>query len=147
MASREPIVTRSVVTDELAAFPIDPNWIIEGTPQARARRLSFPLDGTLSAMVWDCSAGRFDWHYGADEVIQILDGEVEITSSSGLTTTLRRGDVVYFPGDQIVRWYVAEHVRKITLSSTRISTFRRLAQRMPFARRVVRRIRAARARA
>ena len=37
---------------ELAPNPINPAWIIEGNPQARAKRLAESADGTSSVMAW-----------------------------------------------------------------------------------------------
>ena len=148
MPSREPFVVRSVASDDdLAPAPIDPSWIIEGTPQARSRRLALPDDGTVGVTLWECTAGRFDWHYNADEFVEILAGEVEVTPPGGSPTMLRKGDVVWFPGGQIVRWHVPEYVKKMQLNSTKMSTVRELAHRVPFARRLVHGLRSARVRA
>ena len=78
MALLEPDVIRSVsTTDDLAPDPMDPSWILEGNPQTRSRRLFLSPDRTISAVLWDSTAGKFDWHYGMDEIIQIVDGEAE----------------------------------------------------------------------
>jgi uncharacterized protein len=143
MAVLEPDVVRSVATTEdLAPDPMDPSWILEGNPQARSRKLFLSPDRTISAILWDCSAGRFDWHYGTDEIIQIVDGEAELTFPSGTVTVVRPGDVVYFPGAQVVRFNVPKYVRKVALYSSHASLPRRLARRIPFARQIVRNIRA-----
>lgn len=139
----EPDVIRSVsTTDDLAPDPMDPSWILEGNPQTRSRRLFLSPDRTISAILWDSTAGKFDWHYDFDEIIQIVDGEVELTFPSGTVTTVRPGDVVYFPGAQIVRFNVPTYVRKVALYSSHASLPRRLARRVPFARRFVQKVRA-----
>lgn len=148
MPSRDPVVVRSVAADDdLAPAPIDPSWIIEGTPVARSRRLALPDEGTVGATLWECTAGRFDWHYNSDEFVEILAGEVEVTPPGGSPTTLRKGDVVWFPGGQVVRWHVPEYVKKLQLNSTKMSTARELAHRVPFAKRLVHGLRATRVRA
>jgi uncharacterized cupin superfamily protein len=43
---------------ELAPNPINPAWIIEGNPQARAKRLAESADGASSVMAWSCTPGR-----------------------------------------------------------------------------------------
>ncbi len=139
----EPDVVRSVATtDDLAPDPMDPSWILEGNPQARSRKLFLSPDRTISAILWDCSAGRFDWHYGTDEIIQIVDGEAELTFPSGTVTIVRPGDVVYFPGAQIVRFNVPNYIRKVALYSSHASLPRRLARRIPGARRLAHKVRA-----
>jgi len=54
---------------ELFDDPIRPQWIIEGTPQARSKRLAQSADGTSMIMAWSCTAGRFEWHYAVDETV------------------------------------------------------------------------------
>jgi uncharacterized cupin superfamily protein len=145
MPSKEPALAPSIASDdELVPAPLDPTWIVEGTPQARARPLALSDDGTIYASLWETSAGRFDWHYGRDEIIHILEGEAELTSESGLVITIRRGDMVWFPAGHIVHWYVPEYIKKVALFSAPVSLPRRLAQRIPFARRVVHKLRASR---
>ena len=147
MPSKEPALARSIASDDdLAPAPLDPSWIIEGTPVARARPLGISDDGTISASLWECTGGpaRFEWHYGRDEIIHILEGEAELTSESGSVVTVRRGDMVWFPKGHIVHFYVPVYLKKVALFSSPVSSPRRLAQRIPFARRIVHRLRAAR---
>jgi uncharacterized cupin superfamily protein len=147
MPSNEPAIAREVATAEsLAPAPINPSWIVEGAPEARSRTLSLLPDGTIKAVIWDCTAGRFDWRYGGDEIIHILEGEAELTSSKGSTTVVRPGDVVHFASGSVVHWHVPVYVKKIALYSIHVPLPRRLAQRIPMARRVVHIVRAARTR-
>lgn len=147
MSSTRGVIVRYMASDDdLAPAPIDPAWIVEGTPQARARALSFAADGTIDASLWACSAGRFNWHYDRDEAIHILDGEAEVTSPDGVATTIRPGDIVYFSGGQVVPWHVPEHVTKVAFRSRHASLPRRVFKRLPLARRAVHMLRAHRAR-
>jgi uncharacterized cupin superfamily protein len=142
MPSRDPVVARSIVTaDDLPPSPIDPSWIIEGDPKPRARRLALDEDRTVSAILWDCTTGRFNWHYGSDEIVEILDGEVELTFPSGVVQTVRKGDMIYFPGGQVVQFNVPTYLRKVTHYSSRASLARRLIRRLPMVRRVARIVR------
>ena len=145
---KAPIVLRSIATDDdLDPRPIDPEWLLDGTPQTRARSLPFFADNSsLFGTIWETTAGRFEWHYGSDELVAILEGEVEITPPTGEPFTLRRGDLVFFPGGQIMHWHVPVYVKKLAIDAVRPS-LRRLAARIPFARRVVGRVRAIRGRA
>jgi uncharacterized cupin superfamily protein len=146
MPSKDPIVLPSIATDDdLVAAPIDPSWILEGNPQARARRLGFVDGSTLFATIWETTPGRFWWSYGTDELVTILDGEVEITPNGDAAPfTLRQGDVVFFPGGQRLQWHVRVHVKKLAINAVQTSLIRQLATRVPFARQVVRRLRAGR---
>ena len=51
----EPILFAAPADIELAPDPIRPNWIIEGKPEARSRRLAESADGTSSVMAWSCT--------------------------------------------------------------------------------------------
>ena len=43
----------------LAPAPIEPGWIVEGRPEARATELARSGDGTSVVVAWSCTAGRF----------------------------------------------------------------------------------------
>jgi uncharacterized protein len=145
--SKAPIVVRSIATDDdLAPRPIHPEWLRDGTPRTRARSLPFTDDASLFGTIWETTAGRFEWHYGSDELVAILEGEVEITPPTGEPFTLRRGDLVFFPAGQIMHWHVPVYVKKLAIDAVRPS-LRRFAARIPFAQRVFHRLRAIRGRA
>src|SRR4051812_28744949 len=46
---------------ELEPNPIEPDWVHDGSPQARSRLLSRSADGLAMTMEWDCTAGEFEW--------------------------------------------------------------------------------------
>jgi hypothetical protein len=93
--------------------PIEPSWILSGEPRARAGSHSRNTDGWAETLHWDCTAGRFRWHFGWEETVVILEGEVRVTDAAGTETTLRAGDVAYFPADSWFTWEVGQYVRKI----------------------------------
>jgi uncharacterized cupin superfamily protein len=109
----KPVVFAVPADLELKSSPIPPEWIIEGNPQARARRLSGSTDTTSSTVVWVCSAGRFHWNYSVDETLYITSGEVHVTNEKGEVRRLVAGDTVYFPAGSRSIWYVPREVRKI----------------------------------
>ena len=142
MPSKQPVVIRSIATDQdVEPAPIDPTWLRDGKPEARARRLTLLDDSGLSATLWQSTAGRFDWHYGSDELVYILGGEVEITSRGGDPFTARQGDVFFVPGGSVLHWNVRDHVKKLVVNPVQIPLLRRLATRIPVARWAVRRMR------
>lgn len=104
-----------VHVDELAMkpAPIDPSWIIEGTPVARYAPLATGSDTYASTAVWDCTAGRFNWYFGGDEAVYILEGEVVVTAPTGESRWLRGGDTAYFPAGTWFVWNVPAYVRKV----------------------------------
>lgn len=97
----------------LEPSPIEPSWILAGNPVARAGSHSRNLDGWAETMHWECTAGKFRWHYGWEETVVILEGEVRVTDTAGKVTALRSGDVAYFPAGSWFTWEVDRYVRKI----------------------------------
>jgi uncharacterized cupin superfamily protein len=97
---------------EMEAQPINPNWIEEGEPKARAFCAVRSDDGSVQSGEWDCTAGRFHWTYYEDEIIRILEGEAMI-EVDGQFRSCRPGDTIFFPLGQTVRWHVPNYVRKI----------------------------------
>jgi uncharacterized protein len=100
---------------ELIADPIRANWIIEGTPRAHSACLARSADRTSSAVVWSCTAGRFNWNYAVDETLYIISGEALITNENGEAQRLRPGDVAYFPAGSRTIWHVPHEVRKVAM--------------------------------
>jgi uncharacterized protein len=98
---------------ELLPAPIPPHWIIEGTPQARSKRLAMSADGTSSVMAWSCTPGRFRWHYNIDETLHIISGEIFVTDENGVSRRLGPGDMVFFPAGSTSLWHVTKDVRKL----------------------------------
>lgn len=97
----------------LRSSPINPAWIREGTPKARNAELSRSHDGTASTMVWDCTAGRFEWFYDFDETIHFLEGNVTIESDTMPARHFGPGDVLFLPKGSHARWHVPTYIRKL----------------------------------
>nr|WP_165937870.1 cupin domain-containing protein [Methylobacterium segetis] len=103
----------SVTTVELKPAPIEPSWIREGRPVARNATLSRSADGMASTLVWDCTAGTFDWFYDIDETIYFLEGSATISDGHAPPKTFRAGDVLFLPRGAVCRWQVETYVRKV----------------------------------
>jgi uncharacterized cupin superfamily protein len=97
----------------LGACPIEPSWITEGNPVATSTTLWRSADGMATTLVWQCTPGKFDWHYDIDETIHILEGSVVLECDSFGPTRYGPGDVVYFKNGAHAKWHVVEQVRKI----------------------------------
>ena len=102
----------SVDEFELALSPVDPDWILEGTPVAKSREWATSSDGTVTMAMWSCTAGTFRWNFTCDELVHILEGEVVVTDADGSVLTLRPGDAALFPAGSWTTWHVPEFVRK-----------------------------------
>ena len=75
--------------------------------------LSWSADGSASTIVWQCTEGRFDWHYDFDETILILEGSIILESDTLAPTRYGPGDVILFRNGAHARWYVEGHVKKL----------------------------------
>lgn len=105
----------SPATIELEPAPIPQEWVLSGTPVARSRNLSRSPDLTSSIVVWDCTAGRFQWHYHQDETILGVSGEAFLLSENGEELRFGPGDVGFFPAGTTRTWRVAGQFRKVAV--------------------------------
>jgi uncharacterized protein len=113
----------------LKADPIPAEWIREGTPTARRKLLVGSSDNLASTHMWDCTAGRFDWHYeGDDEVIYVVDGSVVIEDEAGARRRLDAGDTFLFPAGSTFHWTIPHYIRKIAFMRAPLSRKMRLAK-------------------
>ncbi len=113
--SRQIALASAAAMADLKPSPISTDWIISGTPAARAKLLAKSYDGTSYVMVWECSAGRFKWHYLEDETVTITSGEVFITTNNGEERRLGQGDMAFFPAGTSCEWRVDNRVRKVAV--------------------------------
>jgi uncharacterized cupin superfamily protein len=97
---------------ELEPAPIKSDWILEGKPHARNRLIFKSDDGTSWTMIWDCTAGLFNWFYLYDETVHVLEGKVVVTTATG-SRTIAAGDAIFFPAGSSATWHVDSYVRKI----------------------------------
>jgi uncharacterized protein len=93
--------------------PIEPDWIVEGSPVARAADHVRTADDASFSAVWDCTAGTFRWYFHWDETVVILEGEVHVTAEDGSSYTLKAGDMGYFAARSWSTWHVENYVKKV----------------------------------
>jgi uncharacterized cupin superfamily protein len=112
----ESIVIEAVTpSNDLEPAPISSNWILAGSPQARSKILAKSNDRTAVIMVWECSAGRFNWYYGEDETVVVVSGEVFITTEKSGERRLGQGDVAFFPAGTSCTWRITDHIKKVAI--------------------------------
>jgi len=109
------ILMATAATAELQPEPIPPDWILSGTPQATAKKVAASHDWTTHLMVWDCTEGRFNWHYNRDEALVVLSGEVFITNERGEERRMGPGDWGFFPAGSSCTWRVTDRIRKMAV--------------------------------
>lgn len=115
--SRTLIETTNLAVN-LTPKPIEPSWIVEGNPVAQWCVLSKSADGLASTMVWECSEGKFNWHYDFDETILILEGSIVLENDTMRPTRYGPGDVIFFKHGAHARWHVEGRVRKLAFCRT-----------------------------
>lgn len=126
----DTVVAASSEHMDLKDAPINPDWIIAGTPKARAADHSRSRDRASSTAMWDCTAGEFRWFFGWDETVYILEGEVHVTAENGVVSVLRSGDVAYFRAGTWATWRVDSYVRKVAFMRRPFPTVLALAYRI-----------------
>lgn len=94
--------------------PIPAAWILGGQPVARNRIVSRSKDRMATTVVWDCSAGSFNWFYDSEEIVHVLDGTARLTID-GVEQVIRPGSVVVFPSGSHALWQIDDHVRKLAV--------------------------------
>jgi uncharacterized protein len=130
---REPTAAGPTTHENLYGLQPDPiprEWILEGNPTARRRLLVGSSDGMASTHMWDCSAGRFDWHYGSDEAIYVLEGMVVVEDAAGVQRRLGPGDTFLFPAGSQFHWTVPHYIRKLAFLHAPLSRKMRVVKRI-----------------
>ena len=102
----------------LSPSPIYAEWVLEGNPVARNKLVSVSADGAASSYIWDCTAGRFNWFYEADETIYVIEGSVVIKDIAGTARRLSAGDTIFFPAGTRAEWHIEDYIRKFALIRT-----------------------------
>ncbi len=98
---------------DLKPSPIEPSWIIDGTPEASSYELSASSCGTAKTLIWTCTEGTFNWYYDMDETIVILEGSIVLESEGMPPRRYGVGDVIFFRKGAKAKWRVEGYVKKI----------------------------------
>ena len=106
----------NVASVELHLGPMSPNSVLSGAPKSGARILTSSHDGNSIVWVWECTPGSFVWHYGEDETVYIISGEVFISTGTGEERRLGEGDMAVFPGGISCNWRVTQPIKKIAIT-------------------------------
>ena len=100
-------------TADLNATPVARDWILAGKPETRSKALARSHDRTSSVVVWDCTAGCFNWHYNTDETLVVISGEAFINDPNGGEHRIGPGDIVFFPAGTSATWRVPNYIKKV----------------------------------
>ena len=108
---------------KLDPLPIRPEWVLEGAPVTNAKVISNSSDGTARTLVWDCTAGRFNWFYDIDETVYVIEGSAHIKNESGESRLVSAGDTVLFRAGSKAEWTVDKYIRKIAFFRNPVPKF------------------------
>ena len=109
------VVTGTAESCELNPEPISEQCILSGKPVARSKVVARTRDWSSSVVIWDCTAGSFRWHYGQDEVIVVVSGDMVLLLQDGTERRFSAGDYAFFPAGSVAQWRVDSYIRKIAL--------------------------------
>jgi uncharacterized protein len=103
-------------TVALESEPINPDWIVRGTPTARSKKLITSSDWMVNVLVWECTPGVFHWRYTRDETIYVLAGEAFISTGTDQQHRFSAGDLGFFPNGFVCNWCITKTFRKFVTS-------------------------------
>jgi uncharacterized cupin superfamily protein len=110
-----------ISASEMEVSSIPATWLLSGQGQTRSRLLGKTSDKLAYAMLWECGAACFKWHYAKDEFFIILSGDAFMAEKNGRERHFGPSDVAFFPAGSDVTWRVPNHVRKIAILKSSFS--------------------------
>lgn len=109
------IVTPADVKLEDGLQPLSPSSVLSGTPASRSKTLARSNDWAANIVIWECTAGRFKWHFTQDETLFVVSGETVMTSEKGEERHLGPGDIAFFPAGTRCTFLVPDGIRKVAV--------------------------------
>jgi uncharacterized cupin superfamily protein len=108
----------------LAPTPIDPAWMLDGSPLTEAAEIARTRDGTTCVYLWQTTRATYRWEHESDETVYVLDGEAFVRDERARDETghdamgperrLGPADVAFFPAGARTIWRVPERLRKVS---------------------------------
>lgn len=96
----------------LGEFSVNPGWILAGQPVFRGVETLRSADGKVISGLWACEGpASFVWHFGADETIHLIDGQVEV-EYLGRRFSIAPGDTATFHAGTQATWHIRSHAKK-----------------------------------
>jgi uncharacterized cupin superfamily protein len=109
-----PEPSTTALTKAMQPMHVDQTWIKSGTPRFMVTESAVikPPIGGVSTGLWSCDGPTtFEWTYGTDETVHIIEGEVHIDYLDQ-KLTLKAGDTAFFQAGTKATWTVPERVFK-----------------------------------
>ncbi|OYT89917.1 MAG: hypothetical protein CFE46_05930 [Burkholderiales bacterium PBB6] len=107
-----PAASLMAVEKPLTAFSVDPAWVRDGQPNFRSTETVRSPDGQTITGLWACDGPTtFEWRFGLDETVHLLEGRVEVTYL-GRQFVIEPGDTATFHAGTTAIWHVPKYARK-----------------------------------
>ena len=111
----QAILPSTLADVELEPDKIPEKWVISGSPETRSKILGRTKDLLAVAVLWECGAVSYKWHYNQDEAYIVLSGEGFMTDVNGVEHRYGPGDVAFFPAGTDSTWRHPDHFRKVAV--------------------------------
>lgn len=92
-------------------MPVDPDEELEGTANAVGVFTATSSDDQCSAGFWSCDPGRYEFYFGYDEFVYLIEGELTVHEGDK-SYDLNPGDTAFFPQECTVIWHVKKRMTK-----------------------------------
>lgn len=109
------VLSTTLLNVELDRGEIPSQWLLSGDPETRSKFLGRTGDRLAYAMLWECGAVSYKWHYTRDEAYIVLSGEGFMTDETGVEHRFGAGDVAFFPAGTNATWRHPDHFRKVAV--------------------------------
>lgn len=97
---------------DLPSMPLPQEEILEGVPDARCLFTAESADQGACAGFWSCDVGRYEFYFGYDEFVYLIEGEVTVTQVGGRTFSMKPGDTAHFPQGCTAIWAITKKMTK-----------------------------------
>lgn len=107
-----PRVSTSAVDKPLGEFGVDPRWILSGKPVFKGVETARSPDGRVISGLWACEGPTtFEWHFGLDETVHLLEGHVDVEYLGRRFTIVPGGTATFHAGTKAI-WHIPLHAKK-----------------------------------
>jgi len=106
-------VTTAKLIEPLPSIALPQHEILEGEPHAGGQFTAQSADRNACAGFWSCDVGRYQFHFGYDEFVYVIRGEVAVTDlGTQETRVLGPGDTAHFPQGVTTIWEIRRPLLK-----------------------------------
>ena len=96
---------------QLPSMPLPQEEILEGVPDARCLFTAESEDEGASAGFWSCDVGCYEFYFGYDEFVYLVEGAVTVIQEDR-TFSMVPGDTAHFPQGCTTVWQVTRKMTK-----------------------------------